>query len=121
MFTFFKRLGWGIAINSLAIILCEKIFNYLFQDFIFQGDFVSLIVFATILTLLNFLLKPILKLVFLPVIWLSLGIFALIINLIILKIATIIVPDILIIHSFLTWFLASLIISILNSFLKFIK
>ncbi|MGC8944265.1 MAG: phage holin family protein [Minisyncoccia bacterium] len=121
MITFIKRLVWGIILNSLAIIVLGKLFNYWFNDFFFKGDYVSLIVFAIILTILNFLLKPILRFVFLPVIWLTLGIFGLIINLLILKIATIIIPDILIINSFLTWILASFFLSVVNSFLKFVK
>lgn len=117
MITFIKRLVLGIILNAVAIIVCQ----ILFSDFIFKGDLITLIIFAIILTLLNFLLKPILKLIFLPINLLTLGLFNLIINLLLLKTATFFIPDILIISSTLTWIIASLIISIFNSFIKIIK
>ncbi|NMB92424.1 MAG: phage holin family protein [Parcubacteria group bacterium] len=120
MRTFFKRLFWGVILNSLSIFVCQKVLNYFLNDFFFRGTIIELIIFAFILTILNFLIKPILRLVFLPIIWLTLGLFTLIINLIILKTAAFLMPDVLIINSTLTWLLASMIISILNSFLHLI-
>lgn len=105
----------GIIINSLALYLCQRIFQYLFNDFIFTGNIKQFVLLALVLTLLNFLLKPILKFFFAPLIFLTLGIFSLIVNLIILKLAVYFVPQ-LEIKSSLTWLGASILISLFNSF-----
>ena len=117
MGTMLRKLLWGVILNSVALLISQKALQYFLHDFSFTGTIVQLIIFAFILTLLNLLIKPILRLIFLPIIWLTLGIFSLVINLLILKIATIAMPGVLVINSVLTWFLASIIISIFNSFL----
>jgi putative membrane protein len=111
---FLKKLFLGIALNSLAILLCQKLFNELFNDFYFQGTFIELILLALIISFLNLLIKPILRLIFLPLIWITLGLFSLIINIIILKTATVFMP-VLIIQSPIVWLIASIIISSFNS------
>ena len=111
---FFKKILLGIALNSLAILACQVIFNRYFNDFYFQGTWTQLITLASIFTFLNFFIKPILRLIFLPVIWITLGFFSLIINIIVLKIATSLTTS-LVIHLPLTWFVASIVFSFLNS------
>ncbi|MDD3098410.1 MAG: phage holin family protein [Candidatus Pacebacteria bacterium] len=111
---FLKKLFLGIALNSLTILLCQKLFNELFNDFYFQGTFIELILLALIISFLNLLIKPILRLIFLPLIWITLGLFSLIINIIILKTATVFMP-VLIIQSPIVWLIASIIISSFNS------
>ncbi|MDD5760493.1 MAG: phage holin family protein [Candidatus Pacebacteria bacterium] len=113
---FLKKLFWGVILNSLAILLCQRVLNELLNDFYFRGSLQELILLALIITLLNFLVKPILRLVFLPLIWITLGLFTLVINIIILKIATSLTPS-LIIQQPITWLLSSAIISIFNSLL----
>ncbi|MGB9726639.1 MAG: phage holin family protein [Minisyncoccia bacterium] len=105
----------GIVINCLVLYVCQKLFNYLFNDFHFTGTISQFLLLGLILTLLNFLLKPILKFFFAPLIFLTLGIFSLIVNLIILKIAVYFVPQ-LEIKTSLTWLGASILISLFNSF-----
>lgn len=112
-----KKLFLGVILNAIAILVAEKVLHSLIQDFSFQGSPSQLLSLALALTILNLLIKPILRFIFLPLIWLTLGIFSLIINLLILKTATYLVPDVLIIHSSLGWLGASLIISFFNSFL----
>jgi|GEM_PF-1103283 len=109
-----KRIFWGIILNSVAILLCQKILNYLWQDFYFQGSVLQLLIFALVLTILNLLLKPILHFIFLPLIWITLGIFNIVLNLAILKVATLISP-LLEINSPLAWITASIVISIFNA------
>ena len=110
MMRFLKKLLFGIILNIIAI----KLLSYLFNNFYFNGTLEQLIIFAFILSLLNLLIKPILQLLFLPLIWITFGIFALIINIILLKTASILMP-VLIIGSSFTWLAASIIISIFNS------
>jgi len=113
---FLKKLFLGIILNIVAL----KLLSYLFNDFYFNGTLEQLIIFAFILSLLNLLIKPILRILFLPLIWITFGVFALIINIILLKTASILMP-VLIIESYFTWLAASVIISIFNSFLYKIK
>lgn len=113
---FLKKLFFGIILNVIAV----RLLSHLFNDFYFNGTLEQLIIFAFILSLLNLLIKPILRLLFLPLIWITLGIFSLIINIIILKTASVLMP-VLIIGSSMTWLVASIIISIFNSFSHRIK
>ena len=82
MGAFFKKLFWGVILNSLGILACQRLLNYLWNDFFFKGTLSQLIFLAFVLTLLNLLIKPIIRFIFLPLIWLTLGIFTLVINLI---------------------------------------
>ena len=121
MFLLIKRIFGGIILNIFAVLVCERFFNYLLNDFDFRGNTSQLIIFCLILTGLNLLLKPVLRLIFLPLVWLTLGIFILVINLIILKTAVYLVPDVLVIKTTLGWLGASIVISIFNSFIYRIK
>jgi len=116
MIRLLKKLFFGIILNIIAI----RLLGYLFNDFYFNGTLEQLIIFAFILSLLNLLIKPILRFLFLPLIWITFGIFSLVINIILLKTASILMP-VLIIESYFTWFAASVIISIFNSFSYKIK
>jgi putative membrane protein len=120
MMRFLKRLFFGVIFNVAAILLCQRLLNYLFNDFYFQGRLEQLIILALILSLLNLLIKPVLRILFLPLIWITLGIFIFVINIVLLKAATIFMP-VLIIQYPITWLIASIIISIFNSFLYRIK
>lgn len=111
---FFKKILLGILLNSLAILACQIVFNRYFNDFYFQGTWTQLIVLASVFTFCNFFIKPILRLIFLPIIWITLGLFSLIINIIILKIVTLLTTS-LVIHFPITWFVASIVFSFLNS------
>lgn len=115
MRSFLRKLFWGVILNSFALFLSEKLLKALGATFIFQGQLAQLIGFSLILTLLNLLIKPILRRLFSPLVWLTLGLFSLVINLLILKLATLLLPNLLVIDSLLSWFLASFIISFFNS------
>ncbi|MDD3434341.1 MAG: Membrane protein of unknown function [Parcubacteria group bacterium ADurb.Bin305] len=115
--TFIKRAAAGILFNIGAILVCQKVLE---ANFLFTGSSFQLISLAFALTLLNLLIKPLLHFFFTPLIWLTFGLFTFIINVIILKIAVYFVPQ-LAINSSLAWLGASLIISIFNSLLYWIK
>ena len=62
--------------NSTALYLA----NQTIEGFVFRGDYKDYLVAGALLTLLNLALKPILKILVGPLIWLTLGLFTLVIN-----------------------------------------
>lgn len=78
------RFIYQILINAIAI----KAASYfkLIPGFEFTGDLVSLLWVSFLLTIVNYFLKPILKLLFGPFILLTLGLFTIVINMIIIYI-----------------------------------
>lgn len=62
--------------NSVALYLA----NRTIEGFVFRGDFKEYLVAGALLTLLNLGLRPILKILMGPLIWLTLGLFTLVIN-----------------------------------------
>ncbi len=105
-----------IFINTASLWLVDKIF----QDIWFQ-DTNALLITAIVFGLLNAFIKPILVVFTLPINLLSLGLFTIVINALILKLADYWVENFAV-HGFGTAILASLFISvisiILNSILK---
>jgi len=65
-----------ILTNGLAIFLAD----YLLPGFVFEGDILTLFIAGLILGLINFFIRPIVKLMASPLIVLSLGLFILVIN-----------------------------------------
>jgi len=100
-----------ILVNALAIFLAD----YLIPGIVFQGDILTLFIAGLILGLINFILKPILKLISAPLIALSLGLFVIIINIALLWLLEYFVPE-LTITGFWSYFWGVLIISIVNMF-----
>ncbi len=70
----------AIAVNAIALRVAEA---YV-PGFVLQGNLKQILTMATILTALNFFVKPILKLVLGPIIVLTLGLGIIIVNAIIL-------------------------------------
>ncbi|KAA3609809.1 MAG: phage holin family protein [Calditrichaeota bacterium] len=105
-----------IFINTAALWVVDK----LFQDIWFQ-DTGALILTAIVFGLLNTFIKPILVIFTLPINLLSLGLFTIVINALILKLADYWIDDF-VVDGFGTAIFASLFISIisiiLNSILK---
>ncbi len=92
-------------------------------------DWVTLLIAAVVLTLLQKLVRPILQLLFLPINIVTLGLFALVINVSILWLATYLVPGFAIeatsiagieLNQFFTLLLVSFLISFLQSFFGFL-
>ena len=115
-----KKLIAGIILNSSAILLSEVVMKYLGGGFYFRGSWGQLILFALVLTLTYIILEPVLHLAFLPLIWLTLGIFNLVVSLTVLKVATIIFP-VLVINSSFAWIVSSFIVGLFNAPLHHIK
>ena len=100
-----------ILVNGLAIFLAD----YLVPGIVFQGDILTLFIAGLLLGLINFILKPIVKLISAPLIILTLGLFIIIINIALLWLLEYFVPD-LTITGFWSYFWGVMIISIVNMF-----
>jgi putative membrane protein len=87
------KLVFKIILRILANSAAIWVANYLIPGFYFSGSYISWISAGLVLATLNYLVKPILKLVTCPVIILTLGLFSVIINIFILFIAEKILPN----------------------------
>ena len=106
------RLIIQILTNALSIFLAD----YLLDGFVFTGNILTLMVSGFILGLINFFLKPILKIITAPLYILTLGLFSIVINMFLLYILDYLVPE-LSITGIWTYFWASIIISAVNIFI----
>lgn len=88
------RFVYQILINAIAIK--AAVYFKLIPGFEFTGDTVSLLWVSFLLTIVNYFLKPILKLLFGPLILITLGLFTIVINMIILYIVDRYTPDLVI-------------------------
>lgn len=85
----FMRFIYQILVNAIAI----KVASYYIPGFIFSGGLVSLAWVAFLLTLVNYFLKPVLKLITGPIIFLTLGLFTIVINMAMLYIVDYFTPE----------------------------
>lgn len=110
------RLVWNWLLNSLVlgliIIILPAIHFATALDL--RSEIRVILLAGLILGLLNTFVKPLLKLLSLPLILLTGGLFLIIINVIILMIVTWIVPE-LIIPDFITYLIAAILLGILNT------
>lgn len=106
------RLVWQIGGNSLAIYIA----SYLLSGFDFHGNLTNLLITGLILGIINFFIKPILKFFLTPLIILSLGLFSIIINMIILAFIDYLSPE-LSIATLSALFLGTIIVSAVNLFI----
>ncbi len=72
-----------ILANALALFLVSQVLD----DFVFTGGWVAPLIVALILSVLNLILKPILKLLSFPLVFLTGGLFLIILNAFILYLA----------------------------------
>jgi len=89
---------------------------YFINGFTFTGGAIELIITAGVLTLINLLLRPVLKLVLGPFIILTLGLFIIVVNAITIYILDILI-DPLTIQGYMPLFYASILIGIINFFM----
>jgi putative membrane protein len=100
-----------ILTNALAIFLAD----YLVPGIIFTGNILTLLIAGLILGLINFFIKPILKLISAPLIALTLGLFTIVINMGLLWLLTNLVPELTIVNLW-AYFWGTIIISTVNVF-----
>ncbi len=112
----FARLVIIVGGNALALWVA----NTYVSGFVLNGNWVTIMLIALVLAILNFLLKPILTLILGPVIILTLGLGVLVVNAIILWILPIIADHIdflhgsIIIQNIPALFFATLVVSVIN-------
>jgi len=81
----------SLIIGSINTILSIALLAFLVKTIQFT-DYLTLIFAGVVLTLLNMIIKPILKILFLPITIVTLGLFSWVINVLMLWIATRLVP-----------------------------
>ena len=96
-----------------AIIL--YVLNKYLPGFTVYGDYVSFLIGGAVLAFISMVIRPIVRLITAPIVWLTLGLFNLVINMGLLFIADWILPQ-LEITGFTTLLIASIIIALVNSF-----
>ena len=95
-----------ILVNAVAIFLAD----YLVPGIIFEGDILTLFIAGLLLGLINFFIKPIVKLISTPLIVITLGLFIVAINIALLWLLEYFVPELTII-GFWSYFWGVMIIS----------
>ncbi|PIP27519.1 MAG: hypothetical protein COX30_01445 [Candidatus Moranbacteria bacterium CG23_combo_of_CG06-09_8_20_14_all_39_10] len=105
----FMKLLLRILANCLAILIATK----LVPGFLFSGSLIDLLMAGVVIGLINALIKPIIQLIALPVVFLTLGLFNIIINVGLLLLADKFL-DQLIIKGFWPAFWGVVIFSIIN-------
>ncbi|TSC74132.1 MAG: putative membrane protein [Parcubacteria group bacterium Gr01-1014_33] len=108
---------WGkfilkIGVNAVILLLAR----HFFSGFILTDTIRALLFGSIIFALLSTILTPLLKLLFLPVIWITLGAFNIAIAMFLLWIADLLLPQLTILN-FSTLFWLGIIFGIVNSFL----
>ena len=102
---------WQIAFNALAIFFADK----LLANISLNGQWWWYLIAGLILGIINAIIKPILKLVILPLRMLTLGMFNIVINIVLLWLLVQFVPE-LQISGFYAYLWGSVIIGIVNTF-----
>lgn len=100
----------SIVTNSAGILIAA----YFVPGIIFKGDLIDIAITGCILALANSIVKPILKFISGPLIVLTMGLFMLIINIIILWLVVWFMPE-LTITGFWAYFWGVVILAILNA------
>lgn len=98
-----------VFLNGIALYIADR----LFEGFIINGGVMTIIIGALTLALLNILLRPIIKFITAPLIWLTFGVFNIAINVFLLWVADLLLTQISIDNLF-TLFWVSIIVAIAN-------
>jgi len=105
-----------ILVNALALFLVSK----LLPGFTFEGGWLTPVIVAAILTVLNFIVKPILKFLSFPLVFLTGGLFLIVLNAFMLFLADYLLAVMdfegmnLVVDGILTYVLAAVIFGIAN-------
>lgn len=106
-----KKASSFIVVNAISIYLVS-----LLMDSMYIGSFKSLLILTLIFGILNLTVKPIIKFFSLPITFLTLGLFSLVINGAVLKLAFSIVSGVHL-SGFTSAIIASILLSIANMIL----
>ena|SRR5690625_3657459 len=104
-------LGWftSVFLNAIALIAVAQLFKSFYIE-----DFKTALIASVVLSILNFIIRPILIILTLPITILTLGIFILVVNAITLMITQSLMGNTFVIDGFGTAFLASILISLIS-------
>jgi putative membrane protein len=103
----------SIFLNAIALIIVAQLFDGFHLE-----DFGTALIASIVLSILNFLVKPFLVILTLPITLLTLGLFLLVINAITLMLAQGIMGSSFEISGFGTAIIAALVISVINTLLN---
>ncbi len=106
-----RKISLFIIINAISLYIVSNL-----MDSMYIGSLKSLLILTVILGLLNSTVKPILKLLSFPITFLSLGLFSLVINGLVLKLSFMMVSNVSL-YGFFSAIWASILLSIVNSIL----
>jgi putative membrane protein len=112
----FKRVLFFLIVNTITIYLVDQLLN----AFTITGSIWSYLLIGALIGILNTFLKPVLKILSLPLLFLTAGLFSIVINAIILYLGVLIIevmqiPDLsFTIEGILTYIMAAFIIGLLN-------
>ena len=87
------KLVLKIIVRILANTAAIWVASYLISGFSFSGSYSSWIMAGLVLAILNYLVRPVLKLLTCPIIILTLGLFSVVVNIFVLLIAEEILPN----------------------------
>lgn len=107
-------------VRLLSTLLGLWVANHLVGGFAVKGGWEGFLLAALVLVILNLLLRPILKLISFPLIIVSLGLFSIVINALILWLVSQFTPYIAI-DGLLSLLLATIIISVINLLTHWLK
>ena len=107
---FLLKFAVKVALNAVVLYLL----NMYLGGFRVYGDYTSLLIGGAVLAFIGMVIRPVVRLVTAPIVWLTLGLFNLVINVGLLLLANWILPQ-LEIHGYWTLLIASIIISLVNS------
>ena len=108
-------LGWvtSILLNAIALIAVAQLF-----DGFYMKDFKTALLASIILSVLNFIVRPILIILTLPITIITFGLFILVINAITLMITQNLMGDSFVVDGFGVAFIASILISLITLLLQ---
>jgi putative membrane protein len=110
----------SIIVNWILSAIAIGITAYLLPGVHINGGVTTLLVLSVVLGLINAILKPILKLLTLPITILTLGLFSLVINALMILLASSIVPNF-VVDGFWWALLFSIVLSLVNWFFAGLK
>jgi putative membrane protein len=103
------RLIIHILSNAIGIWAAARLVNGIH----FYGDWKWLILAGAVLGFINFIIKPFVKIISLPLIWITLGLFTIVINVVLFNLVAKVVPA-LVIDTWTAAFWAVIVISAIN-------
>jgi putative membrane protein len=100
---------WAVLAAAIAVT------DWLMSSFDIQGGLVSILIVAAVLSLVNALIRPIVMFLTCPLVILTLGLFALVVNALMLSLTAWLLPSLMILDNFWATLIASIIISLVSA------